>query len=129
MLAAPVPRNPQREQAIRVRLERRNGTVLAHPNGPQASPIVTSLIGAVFYAIHLLEDNGSIAKILSHPTRAHGLPPFSNAPMEEIVGAAVLGTLEQGLGKEAFTDEVKDAWAVAYATLSGAMIKAAAAAT
>jgi molybdopterin molybdotransferase len=45
-LGQEVRRNPQREQAIRVRLERQNGTLTALPNGPQASHIVTSLIGA-----------------------------------------------------------------------------------
>lgn len=39
------------------------------------------------------------------------------------VGAALLWTLEQGLG-EGFTPEVKDAWTTAYGTLSGAMIAA-----
>lgn len=43
------------------------------------------------------------------------------------VGAALLWTLEQGLG-EAFTPEVKEAWSAAYGTLSGAMIAAAASA-
>jgi len=42
------------------------------------------------------------------------------------VGAALLWTLEQGLGP-AFTPEVRDAWAAAYALLSGVMIEAAAA--
>jgi molybdopterin molybdotransferase len=46
VLAAPVPRNPDREQALRVRLERQNGRLLATPNGPQGSHIVTSLLGA-----------------------------------------------------------------------------------
>lgn len=45
-LGQEVRRNPQREQAIRVRLEREDGTLTALPNGPQASHIVTSLIGA-----------------------------------------------------------------------------------
>ncbi len=40
------------------------------------------------------------------------------------VGAALLWTLEQGLG-EAFTPEVRDAWAAAYGLLAGAMIEAA----
>ncbi len=40
------------------------------------------------------------------------------------VGAALLWTLEQGLG-EAFTPEVRDGWTQAYTTLSGAMIAAA----
>jgi hemoglobin-like flavoprotein len=37
------------------------------------------------------------------------------------VGAALLWTLEQGLG-DAFTPEVKDAWAAVYGVLSGAAI-------
>ncbi len=41
-----------------------------------------------------------------------------------LVGAALLWTLEQGLG-EAFTPETHEAWAAAYAMLSGAMIEAA----
>lgn len=40
------------------------------------------------------------------------------------VGAALLWTLEQGLGKS-FGDDVRDAWTAAYALLSGAMIAAA----
>lgn len=43
------------------------------------------------------------------------------------VGAALLWTLEQGLG-EAFTPEVKEAWTEAYGVLSNTMKEAAAAA-
>ena len=46
MLGTAVRRNPDREQAVRVRLERRNGALVATPNGPQGSHIVTSLLGA-----------------------------------------------------------------------------------
>ncbi len=46
MLGSPVRRNPDREQAIRVRLEPRDGRLVALPNGPQGSHIVTSLLGA-----------------------------------------------------------------------------------
>jgi len=46
VLARPVRRNPDREQALRVRLVRRNGRLMATPNGPQGSHIVTSLLGA-----------------------------------------------------------------------------------
>jgi molybdopterin molybdotransferase len=46
VLATAVRRNPDREQAVRVRLERRNGGLVALPNGPQGSHIVTSLLGA-----------------------------------------------------------------------------------
>jgi nitric oxide dioxygenase len=41
------------------------------------------------------------------------------------VGAALLWTLEQGLGPE-FTPEVRDAWATAYGILAGVMQDAAA---
>ena len=37
-----------------------------------------------------------------------------------VVGAALLWTLEQGLG-EAFTDEVRNAWATVYDVLAGTM--------
>jgi molybdopterin molybdotransferase len=46
VLATAVPRNHDREQAVRVRLERQNGRLVATPNGPQGSHIVTSLLGA-----------------------------------------------------------------------------------
>ena len=46
VLATAVPRNHDREQALRVRLERQNGRLVATPNGPQGSHIVTSLLGA-----------------------------------------------------------------------------------
>jgi molybdopterin molybdotransferase len=46
VLATAVARNPDREQAVRVRLERDNGRLLATPTGPQGSHIVTSLLGA-----------------------------------------------------------------------------------
>lgn len=42
----------------------------------------------------------------------------------DTVGAALLGTLEAGLG-DAFTPEVKEAWASVYGTMSTVMIEAA----
>jgi molybdopterin molybdotransferase len=45
-LGSDVRRNSRREQAIRVRLEPRGETTVALPNGPQASHVVTSLVGA-----------------------------------------------------------------------------------
>ncbi len=46
MLEHAVARNPVREQALRVRLERRHGATIAIPNGPQGSHILSSLLGA-----------------------------------------------------------------------------------
>ena len=43
----------------------------------------------------------------------------------DTVGAALLWTLEQGLG-DGFTSEVKDAWATVYGVLAGTMKSAAA---
>ena len=46
VLGVAVPRNPVREQAVRVRLEHRDGQTVAVPNGPQGSHIMSSLLGA-----------------------------------------------------------------------------------
>jgi molybdopterin molybdotransferase len=45
-LGVAVKRNPAREQALRVRLEHRDGVQVAIPNGSQGSHLVTSLLGA-----------------------------------------------------------------------------------
>jgi hemoglobin-like flavoprotein len=42
----------------------------------------------------------------------------------DLVGTALLWTLEQGLG-DAFTDDVREAWAIAYGTLAAVMVAAA----
>jgi molybdopterin molybdotransferase len=46
LLGSEVRRNPQREQAVRVRLEESTSGVLAVPTGAQGSHILTSLLGA-----------------------------------------------------------------------------------
>ncbi len=45
-LTEPVRRNRAREQAVRVRLERRDGASYATPNGPQGSHMLSSVLGA-----------------------------------------------------------------------------------
>lgn len=45
-------------------------------------------------------------------------------PMYDTVGAALLWTLEAGLG-DAWNDELKEAWTQTYTTLAGVMIEAA----
>jgi hypothetical protein len=52
---------------------------------------LATLIGSTFYAIHTMEENQWISKVLSHNRNLHAMPPFANAPMEEFVGPAVLG--------------------------------------
>ncbi len=56
-----------------------------------AALMLTTLIASTFYSLHALEELGKIPKIFTHNSNAHGMPPFANAPMEEIVGAAVVG--------------------------------------
>ena len=60
VLATAVPRNRDREQAVRVRLERQNGRLVATPNGPQGSHIVTSLLGADALAL-IAAGEGEVA--------------------------------------------------------------------
>ncbi len=50
-LGVPVARNPGREQALRVRLERDAHGLTASPTGPQASHILSSLLGAQALAL------------------------------------------------------------------------------
>jgi molybdopterin molybdotransferase len=45
-LAEPVARNPQREQAIRVRLHQSENGLVAQPTGAQGSHVLTSMLGA-----------------------------------------------------------------------------------
>ncbi|MEW6123984.1 MAG: globin family protein [Pseudomonadota bacterium] len=61
------------------------------------------------------------AQVLAKRHLAYGVREAHYAP----VGAALLWTLEQGLG-DAFTPEVKAAWAEAYGLLASVMIAAAA---
>jgi molybdopterin molybdotransferase len=46
VLGAAIRRNARREQALRIRLERRGEELVAVPNGPQGSHVITSLVGA-----------------------------------------------------------------------------------
>lgn len=45
-LSVPVGRNPNREQALRVRLDRSDGGLQVTPNGAQGSHLISSLLGA-----------------------------------------------------------------------------------
>jgi hypothetical protein len=53
--------------------------------------LITTLVASGFYMLHFLEDVGTIPRVFSHARNTHAMPPFANTPMEEIVGAAVLG--------------------------------------
>ena len=58
-LGETVLRSPHRELALRVRLEHRDGSTIAIPNGPQASHVVTSLVGADALAL-IAPGDGSL---------------------------------------------------------------------
>jgi molybdopterin molybdotransferase len=51
VLTAPLPRNPDRSEAVRVALSYAEGVLRASPTGPQGSHIVTSLLSADALAI------------------------------------------------------------------------------
>ena len=70
-LGVPIARNPAREQAVRVRLERRDAGVVAIPNGPQGSHILSSLLGADALAL-IPPGEGHLAA--GERVRLHPLP-------------------------------------------------------
>jgi len=81
------------------------------------------LMGTLAVVVKGLDDLPALMPAVEALARKHvgyGVNAAHYAP----VGAALLWTLEQGLG-EGFTPTVKDAWTTAYGALSGAMIAAA----
>jgi hemoglobin-like flavoprotein len=80
------------------------------------------LIGMLTTAVNNLHQLNTIlptVRELGSRHRGYGVTAEHYAP----VGAALLWTLEQGLGT-AFTSDVKVAWSEAYSTLAGAMQQA-----
>lgn len=81
------------------------------------------LMSVLATVVASLQDLGSVVPTVQKLGAAHvefGVEDWHY----EIVGEALLWTLEQGLG-EAFTEEVKDAWFTAYSILARVMIDAA----
>lgn len=77
-------------------------------------------IGLVVNSLTRLEEIVPTVQDLGRKHVAYGVRPEHY----DTVGAALLWTLEQGLGS-AFTPQVKAAWAAAYGTLATAMKEAA----
>lgn len=77
-------------------------------------------LGVVVSSLGALDAILPVAKSLAIRHVGYGVQAEHYAP----VGAALLWTLEQGLGAD-FTPEVEEAWAAAYGVLSNAMIEAA----
>ncbi len=79
-----------------------------------------SMLATAITNLHQVETILPAVQRLARAHVAYGAVP-DHYP---VVGAALLWTLEQGLG-DAFTPAVKDAWTDAYRLLSSAMIDAA----
>ena len=79
-----------------------------------------TMLGTVVNSLNRLDAVLPAVRALGKRHAAYGVHDEHFAP----VGAALLWTLEQGLG-DGFTTEVKLAWTAVYATLSQAMMDAA----
>ena len=79
-----------------------------------------AMLGTAVAGLSNLDTLVPAVQALGRRHGGYGVTPAHYTP----VGAALLWTLEQGLG-EAFTPEVRDAWATAYILLSTTMIGAA----
>lgn len=85
-------------------------------------PQVGHLMSALTLVVRSLDDLGPVlgqVRLLGSRHTGYGVTPAQF----DTVGAALLATLETGLGP-AFTSEAREAWTAAYTTLAGAMIAA-----
>ena len=78
-----------------------------------------AMLGTVVGALTRLDQLLPAVRALGARHAGYGVEAGHFVP----VGAALLWTLEQGLGED-FTPDVKDAWAAVYAVLSSLMINA-----
>lgn len=85
----------------------------------QGTKLMT-MLGTVVNGLRDLDKIAPAASKLARDHVAYGVTPAQYEP----VGAALLHTLETGLG-DAFTLDVREAWVEAYTILSGVMIDAA----
>ena len=74
------------------------------------------MLGTVVNSLTRLDELVPVAQDMARRHVGYGVQPAHY----DTVGAALLWTLEQGLGS-AFTDDTRDAWATAYGTLSQVM--------
>jgi nitric oxide dioxygenase len=77
-------------------------------------------LGFIVNSLTRLDELVPVAQDMARRHVGYGV----KAEHYDTVGAALLWTLEQGLGR-AFTDEAKAAWGSAYGTLAGVMKEAA----
>ena len=75
-----------------------------------------SMLGTAVGSLHKLDTILPAVKALGERHKGYGVAAVHYAP----VGAALLWTLEKGLGSD-FTPEVKAAWTETYTALAGVM--------
>ena len=78
-----------------------------------------AMLGTAVTNLHKLDEILPAVKALGERHKGYGVTAAQYAP----VGAALLWTLEQGLGPD-FTPEVKEAWTETYTALAGLMTSA-----
>lgn len=81
------------------------------------------LMGMISAAVGKLDQIDQLVPVLQDLGRRHmgyGVQPQHY----DAVGAALLQTLDQGLGEKAFTPDVRAAWTAVYALLAGTMMQA-----
>jgi hemoglobin-like flavoprotein len=78
-----------------------------------------AMLGTAVTNLHKLDTILSAVKALGQRHKGYGVTAAHYAP----VGAALLWTLEKGLGAD-FTPEVKEAWTETYTALAGVMTSA-----
>jgi hemoglobin-like flavoprotein len=77
------------------------------------------MLGTAVSNLHKLDEILPAVKALGERHKGYGVTAAHYAP----VGAALLWTLEKGLGPD-FTPEVKEAWTETYTALAGVMTEA-----
>lgn len=93
------------------------------PGSPGMARQGAKLMQTLGLAVASLDGMEQLIPALENLARRHvayGVEPAHY----DLVGAALLWTLEQGLG-DGFTDEVREAWAALYGILAGTMLRAA----
>ncbi len=83
----------------------------------------TKLLEALGFVVESAEHADRLLPVLQELGRRHVSYGVEDQHYES-VGAALLWTLEQGLGS-AFTDDVRDAWTAAYTLVADTMMEAA----
>ncbi|RLA03684.1 MAG: hemin receptor [Gammaproteobacteria bacterium] len=82
----------------------------------------TKLVNSINLVVNSLTHLEQVVPALQELGRRH-IDYGVEADHYDIVAEALLWTLEQGLGED-FTDEVKEAWTIAYTIIATTMIEA-----